>query len=84
MACEEEVLAGHLHAEASPGRASDAAKQAASRVLDRLKCPVFSPLDLHNGFPNAVKVITLHPHTGTCQRMTPMQASYVRRVVALL
>ena len=56
------MLAGHLHAEASPGRASDAAKQAASNVLDRLKCPVFSPLDLHNGFPNTVKVTALRPH----------------------
>lgn len=63
VACEEEVLAGHLHAEGSPGRATDASKQAAGKLLDRLKCLAFSPLDLHNGFPNTVRVrlLCLHP-----------------------
>ena len=65
VACEEEVLAGHLHAGASPGRAGEAAKQAAGKLLDRLKCPAFSPLDLHNGFPNAVGVGSLPAHTVT-------------------
>ena len=57
------MLLGHLHAEASPGRATHAAKQAAGKLLNRLKCPAFSPLDLHNGFPNTVRVGTLRLHS---------------------
>jgi hypothetical protein len=55
VACEEEWLGANKRAESSPGRASDAAKQAACRLLGRLKCPAFSALELHNGFPNTLK-----------------------------
>ena len=56
MACEEELLAGNLQVEASPGRAGDAAKQAAQKLLGHLKCRAFSPMDLHNDFPNLLRV----------------------------
>ena len=56
MACEEELLAGNLQVEAGPGRAGDAAKQAAQKLLGHLKCRAFSPMDLHNDFPNLLRV----------------------------
>ena len=59
MACEEELLAGSLQVEASPGRAGDAAKQAAQKLLGHLKCRTFSPMDLHNDFPNLLRVSAL-------------------------
>lgn len=55
VACEEEWQGANQRAESSPGRASDAAKRAACRLLGRLKCPAFSALELHNGFPNTIK-----------------------------
>ncbi|CAL5222557.1 g4938 [Coccomyxa viridis] len=55
VACEEEMLAGPLHADGSPGRATEAAKEAAGKLLERIKCPAFSPLDLRNGFPSTIK-----------------------------
>ena len=66
VACEEEWQGANQRAESSPGRASDAAKQAACRLLGRLKCPAFSALELHNGFPNTVKARqTRSPPTAT-------------------
>ena len=63
------MLAGPLHADSSPGRATEAAKAAAGKLLERVKCPAFSPLDLHNGFPSTVKVMALWPHMGCCENM---------------
>ena len=59
MACEEELLAGNLQVEGGPGKASDAAKQTAQKLLGLLKCFKFSPMDLHNEFPNLLRVSVL-------------------------
>jgi hypothetical protein len=56
VACDEEWQGPNQLGESSPGRASDAAKQAACRLIGRLKCPAFSTLELHNGFPSTLKV----------------------------
>lgn len=61
------MLASILHAESSPGRASEEEKQAAQKLLGTLKCPAFSPMDLHNGFPSMVKVGRTH----VCSRAEP-------------
>ena len=59
VACEEEMLAGNLHADSSPGRAGNAAKEAAQKLLERLKCPAFTPMNIHNGFPSTIRVSAL-------------------------
>ena len=61
------MLAGPLHADGSPGRATEAAKEAAGKLLERIKCPAFSPLDLRNGFPSTIKVKgTIHKFRDGC------------------
>ena len=74
------MLAGPLHADSAPGRATQAAKEAAGKLLDRVKCPAFSPLDLHNGFPNTVKVTSASNrrsvlHVSGCTRPSIMLES---------
>ena len=83
MACEEELLAGNLQVEASPGRAGDAAKQGAQKLLGHLKCYAFSPMDLHNDFPNLLRVSAFSSTQSTAY-MLPQPLSSCKSLTAIL